>query len=336
MQLSKKQIEEILDNWDLGKLKSYKKAEKGLVNHNWIIKTNKGKYVLRGVIFFRELKDIKFEIKYLDYLKNKKFPYEVPAPVKTKNKRLFLRIGKNYFWVYKFIEGKTVKKFNKSHLKQIAKMMANYHKIIEKSKLNNKKGKGYPFSREIILEEIDKFKKKINNKSKKSKEDLIFLKESAKLVPLFKSLNGKGYGKLKKYPLHRDMSPDNLVWKNGKLSGIIDFETVSEINVPIINDLIIVIQYGCGREDFKIDLSSIKFFLKEYKKHHSLNENEIKFVPDILTAGAIDDFHYQYWLFVHDSSRAKLRWLKMGSKKAEWSSKNRDKIISILLNKRKV
>ena len=95
-------------------------------------------------------------------------------------------------------------------------------------------------------------------------------------------------------------------------------------------------QYGCWTKDSGVDIGLFKFFLNEYRKYRPLSDKEIKFIPDILTAGAIDDFHYQYWLFVHDPSRAKLNWLKAGSKKAEWSDKNKEKIVYTLLNKRKV
>ena len=45
-----------------------------------------------------------------------------------------------------------------------------------------------------------------------------------KLIPLLKGLNVKEYSKLKKYPLHRDINPENTLWKNKKLVGIIDFD----------------------------------------------------------------------------------------------------------------
>lgn len=331
MNLSKKEIEDILSDWNLGKLKKFKKAEKGVVNHNWLITTTKGKYVLRGLVFFRKRKDVNFELKYSNYLKNKKFPYKIPAPIPTKNKKLFIKIGKNYFWVYKFIEGRIIKKFNKSHLKEVAKMMALYHKIIENSKLKNRRGKGYAFTKEILLEEINKFLKMIKNKAKIDKKDKIFLKESSILIPLLKSLDGKEFNKLKKYPLHRDINPENTVWKNGKLIGIIDFETVSEINSTIMKDIVVMIQYSCREDRSKIDLNLFKFFLKEYKKNHSLTDKEIKFVPDLITSGAIDDFQYQYWLFVYDPTRAKLYRLKTYSKMAKWAHKNKEKILKAIL-----
>ena len=87
-ELTEQEITKILDNWNIGKLISFKKAEKGVVNHNWIIKTEKGKYVLRNPHEQYKAKDIAFELNYLTYLKKKKFPYKIPSPVLTKNKKM--------------------------------------------------------------------------------------------------------------------------------------------------------------------------------------------------------------------------------------------------------
>jgi len=333
MQLSKKQIEKILNNWNLGKLKNFKKAEKGVVNHNWIITTNKGKYVLRGVVFFRKLKDVKFELKYLEYLKNKRFPYKIPAPILTKNKKLFIKIGKNYFWVYKFIEGRIIKTFDKQNLKECAKMMAIYHKIIEKSNLNNKKGNGDVFNRKPVLNELQGFYNNILKKSKQDKKEKIFLKEASILIPLLKRLDGKDYSKIKKYPLHRDINPENTLWKNEKLVGIIDFENVSTLNDTIIKDIAGMLQYSCRdkKHKHKLDLELAEFFIKEYKKYHPLSKKEIEFLPDIITAGSIEDFSYVYWMLLNDPKRAKLYRLKLYSKVAQWYNKN--KIIKKLLSR---
>jgi len=162
--MNKQEINKILNNWNVGDLISYKKADKGVVNHNYIVKTSKGEFVLRKVAPYKKLSDLRFEIKYLTYLKKHKFSYQIPAPILTKNKKYFLRLNKSYFWMYKFIEGNQVNSFGKPELKEIAKMMAENHNLIEKSKLNNYKGKGNVFAREPVLKELNEFLKKVRKK----------------------------------------------------------------------------------------------------------------------------------------------------------------------------
>ena len=330
MKLNKNQIENILNNWNLGKLKTFKKAIKGVVNHNWIIKTTKGKFILRGVVFHKKLKDLKFELKYTDYLKRKKFPYKVPSPITNKKGKFLFKFGKNYFWIYNYIKGRDIKRFNKRHLNEIAKMMGKYHHLIEKSKLNNGRGKGNPFVKNIILKELNGYKSMILKKRKIDKKDKVFLNELLKVYPLLKGIKTKEYSKLKRYPIHRDINPENTIWNKGKLIGVIDFETASEINEPLVKNLVVMIQYSCRIGKNKIDLNLFNYFIKKYKKHHSLSNKEIKFIPDIITAGAIEDFTYQYWMFMNDPTRVKLYRLNLYSKMAQWSNKNKEKIIKRL------
>ncbi len=60
-----------------------------------------------------------------------------------------------------------------------------------------------------------------------------------------------------------------------------------------------------------------------------MSDKELSFSPDIFTSGSIEDFVYQYWLFVNDSSRAKMANLKLYSKMAKWCNKNKEKILGI-------
>jgi len=208
--MDKREIKTLLENWDIGKLISCRQAEKGVVNINWIVKTVQGKYVLRKIVHFTKIENSKFELNYLTYLKEHKFPYRIPAPIRTKNGKNFLKFKCSYFWIYEYIEGRDIKRFGYSELRECARMMATYHKIVASSGLDNKKGSEV-FNRKSVLKELQKFRTQILEKGKLKRKDRIFLKESSILIPLMKSLDGREYSKLPKYPLHRDINPENIL-----------------------------------------------------------------------------------------------------------------------------
>lgn len=333
--MDKREIKTLLENWDIGELISCRQAQKGVVNINWIVKTIQGKYVLRKVTHFTKLKDLKFEVNYLNYLKEHKFPYRIPAPIKTKNKENFLKFKGSYFWVYEYIEGRDIKRFGDSELRECAKMMAIYHKIVATSGLDNNQGSEV-FNRKSVLKELEKFRAQILEKDKQDRKDRIFVKESSILIPLMKSLDAREYSKLPKYPLHRDINPENILWKNKKLAGLIDFENIGTMNDTLIKDISIMLQYSCRdrKQKHKLNLRLAKFFLKEYKKHGQLSNEEIGFLPDVITAGVIEDFSYAYWMLVNDPKRAKLYRLKLYSKTAQWYHRSKQEIIEKLTNKK--
>jgi homoserine kinase type II len=334
--MDKKEIEALLKNWNIGDLISHKQAEKGVVNINWILRTTKGRYILRKVAQSTKTTNLKFELDYLTYLKQHGFPYKIPAPIKTKKGGFIQRFNGSRFWIYEYIDGKNVERFGYPELKEIAKMMAVYHKTIESSGLDNKKGSGGVFKRRSILKELEGYKAQILKKDKLDRKDRIFLKESSTLIPLLRNLDGREYSKLPRYPLHRDINPENTLWKNEKLIGLIDFENVGMMNDTVIKDISTMLQYSCRdrKQKDKLDLKRAHFFLREYEKHHPLSEKEIEFIPDIITAGSIEDFGYAYWMLVNDPKRAKLYRLKLYSQVAQWYCKNKTEIIRKLINRK--
>jgi len=333
--MDQKEIETLLENWDIGKLLSCRRLERGVVNINWIVIASRGKYVLRRIMHFTKIEDLRFELDYLTYLKEHGFPYRIPVPIEAKNKENFLEFQGSYFWLYEYIEGRDTKQFGYLELRECAKMMAIYHKIIAASGLDNKHGSEV-FRRKSVLEELERFRTQIHEKHKQDRKDRIFLKESSTLIPLMKSLDPREYSQLPTYPLHRDINPENILWKNKRLVGLIDFENAGTMNDTVIKDISIMLQYGCRdrKQKHKLNLRLARFFLNGYKKHDQLSDKEIEFLPDIITAGAIEDFAYAYWMLVNDPKRAKLYRLKLYSKTAQWYSKNKQEITKKLTNKK--
>lgn len=318
-----------MSNWNIGNILSYKKAIEGAVNYNWIIKTTKGKYLLRKLHMGVKEKNINFEMKYLNYLKKKGFPYKIPVPLLTKENKEFIKIKKDFFWLYKFIEGKHNKNPERNELSEIALMVARFHNIIEKSSLYNGEANQKDFGRNGIINEMKWFISKISKK--KNKRDRIFIKESRLLIKIFKDLNTKDYNSLKKYPIHRDLNPQNILWKNKKIIGVLDFENVGCINDAFIRDIAIIMQYFCSNKEKSFNSKKARFFIKKYQEYRKLSKKEIKILINTIIATNIEDFGYAYWLLVNTPKRAKISHLSKYSKMVQYLFKNRDKFTKELL-----
>ena len=332
MKLTKYQIKRLVSNYDIGNVISCKKLEKGVVHHNWLLETSQRKFVLRVAPKSKKLKDIFFEFQYLDFLRKAGFPYELPLPISNKNGETISRLDDYAFWMYRFINGNVVDLWDKNELKQVAKIMAYYHKIIENSRLDNGSKFGDSFHIDWILKELRKFKERAVDKEVKGRKETVFLREVDDVIALASKLDGTGYSKLKKFPFHCDINPENVLFKNGRLVGVIDFDNVSYRNETIIRDITTMLQYSCRKEGSKymLDLVKAKFFLEEYKKHHSLTNTEIKFIPDLATSEYIDAFYYNYYLLENDPERGKIRRLTLYLKSAKWFNRNKDEIIKAL------
>ncbi len=307
------------------------------MNRNFILTTEKGKYVLRQVrshSHYKSSSDLQFELSYLSYLKRAGLPYHVPSAIPTRTGKLFTKVRGHYFWLYKFIKGTVVQRLKVSNLTQLAQMMGIYHHLVERSGLNNGKPSVDLYSRASTLKEMEGYRLEILRKHRMNQEDATFMEESARLVPLLRSLDERPYSNLKRYPIHRDIIPENLIWQGPKLLGLIDFEHVSGTNEPTVKDIAVTLQFIC--RDWKVrhrlDLELANRFLRSYRKWHSISEKEVRLIPNLIATGFIEDFVWAYWMLRNDPERARPDALKLYSTAALWSYENRERITRALLN----
>ncbi len=141
MDLSNRDVENILKKYDIGSLQRFTRIKEGLVNFNWKIVTTKGNFVLRCIPELVELKDLLFEHLFLEKLKKSRFPYEITCPIRNRKRATYIVYKNRYFWIYKFIDGKHIK-LNGKNIVQVAKMMAIIHK--KSSGMNMRYKKHWP------------------------------------------------------------------------------------------------------------------------------------------------------------------------------------------------
>jgi Ser/Thr protein kinase RdoA (MazF antagonist) len=281
---------------------------------------------------------LKFELSYLDYLKQSNFPYNVPSGIPAKNGRLYITFQGHYYWLYRFLEGTVVASLNQSHLAQLAQMMARYHVLIERSNLDNGKPASDPYSRTAVLKEIGEYQAEILRKNNIDRHERTFLDESARLTQILRGFDARPYADLRLYPIHRDLISENLIWNQGKLAGVIDFEHVSGGNDPVVKDIAVTMQYCCRARKVRhqLDIDSAARFLRAYEESRTLSNQEIALIPDLMTAGFIDDFVFAFWMLRNDPKRAKLSedegyGLTLYSRAVRWNHSNRERIARTLL-----
>jgi len=310
-----------------------RRVRQGEVNHNFVIRTSKGKYVLRQAAHHRTSAELEFELSYLNYLRRSNFPYKIPSAIPTTNDELFIAVQGRFYWVYEFFEGTFVERFNKSRLTQLARMIATYHLLIEKSQLNNGKPLSDPFNRTPVLKEMGDYQAEILGRNRANRDDVTFVKESKILEPILRGLDESPYSNLRRYPIHGDINPQNLIWKNGMLIGLLDFENVSTTNGPTIRDISQF--YNTAFRDpkvkYRLDLNFAKQFLMYYKQYHPMSSKEVQLIPNLMIAGFIEDFVYAFWMLRNDPERARGYRLALYSRAAQWSYSNRERIAQALL-----
>jgi|TARA_Y100000310_G_C20519316_1_gene732856 Ser/Thr protein kinase RdoA (MazF antagonist) len=284
MELTKKEIFEIARKFSLGKIKSCKIIKGGLVNHNYLMKTETGKYIIRivGNNSPEKIKHLKLQFKILNFLKEKDFPYKIPFPLKANNSKEIIVFGKKRIWVYEMIEGTNRNRPNILQIKQMAKALATYHKYVK-----NLKGKT----------KVDNSNRRIQNSFKKMK--IINGKTEADILAIkYKDFFEELFNKVKNINLHTnslflhgDFDSSNVLFHNGKLNAIIDFDETSYSSR--IFDISVSLRDSCYTQG-KLDMRKIKIYLKEYEKIIKLSKKEKENIIPIILYANVDFFVWAY------------------------------------------
>jgi len=329
MELTQNEIREICLKYNLGNLTKFQKVDIGVANHNWFITTAKGKFVLRCVNEDKSKKDLDLEFAYLNYLSENGFNYKIPVPIKINNDILYLDFNKRIFWIYHFIEGEIINDvFSDIQLDEVGTMLSQLHKMIETSNLKNIMNND-TFKVSTIIEEANE---QIKISSKNNDEYSIYYTKKAKeFIDLIKQLE---YPNLPNFPIHRDINPENVLFKNNKLVAVIDFDNVSSCNEPLVKDIANLFLYSCfdKNKQEKLNLKLAKKFIKEYLKIRTLTSEEIKAIPTLAIMGCLEDFNYEYWLYENEPKKTDFSKLTRRFETGLWYFENKEKIIDELID----
>lgn len=273
MKLTKKEVEKVCKNYNLGRLKEFELIEGGLINHNFDVKTEKGNFIFRVLKKGKGPRQKDNEFKVLHFLSKNNYSYEIPVPILNRKGKEVSKLKDRNMWVYKKLEGEHIHKFKSIHLKQIARALAEYHKIIKKlGKVDDPPG--WWINQKWILEKFKRMKKI----KPKNKIDRLMLKN----IDYVKSI-------MKKYLVlkspshflicHCDFNRGNILWKENKLKAILDFDNCSYR--PRIFDVTNTITQFCNKYH-EIDKKKMAVFLNEYKKKIKLTKMELNQIFPII------------------------------------------------------
>lgn len=233
----------------------YEGIKDGILNTNYLIFTTKGKFVLRVLEGHRSYEAEKEELDFLLEL-NTIIPCSVPYS--TTDGEVLIKYNGKMMSLFYFIEGEKLTEINENFLSQVGKLLGKMH-LFSKNKILNRKTRideKYYFS-------------KINMK-------LVPITEEEKkiLLSLYKKASMIDFSSLPCGVIHNDIFPDNILIKNGIISGVIDFNDSSY--APFIFDLGIVINYWIRINNFspEIEKKYIEIFLNSYESIRKLSSME--------------------------------------------------------------
>ena len=269
--LDKRDIEEILSSYSIGKLKSFKGIQEGIENTNYYLLVEEKKYILTIYEKRVNLEDLPFFSELMSGLNNKKYKCPVPI-INNKNTTISDYKGKKLM-IVSFLEGKAKQVLTPNDCKQVGIEVARMHEITKDFRIKRNNNLSITSWRNLF--------NSIKNQCAKINKDLPNLIE-ANLIDVEKNWPKN----LPSGIIHADLFNDNIFFKNGKFSGIIDF--YFSCNDFYSFEIAICFNALCfdgQKSNLSFNVTKAKNFIDGYSKIRKLSKEEKENIK-VLSQGA--------------------------------------------------
>lgn len=261
---SKEDFSKILSNYDLGRIKKFGPFKLGAVQTNLLLETEEGKFVFRYYESRLE-KYALFEVNVLQYLA--KHSYPCPAPIRNIHGGFIGKYKNKPFALFEFMKGEHKENVNP---KLIAQAIGKLHKITIGYKPKYFETRD-SYDSKSCWESAISNSKKIKSKSE-AKKRLDWLKSELDKLKLPNNLP-KGV-------CHCDTHPSNFLYKNRRISAVLDFDDASY--VYLLYDIANMVYFWAWPHKKEIIFNQAKDLLKEYQKYRKLTEIEKNYLYNLL------------------------------------------------------
>ncbi len=256
------EIDIIENKFSIGKVLGFSGIKKGIENTNYLIKTNKKKYIL--TIFEKRVdsRDLPFFMRLMYGLS--KLKIKCPEPVKSIDGRYLIKLKNKNACIVSFLNGKDKKTLTPNDCYIVGKNIAKLHNASKKLRLYRKNALAVPKLNKLLSSINKKIDRVQSNILSNMRDEYKFLRKSWP-----KNLNSG--------IIHCDLFIDNIFFYKKKYYGFIDF--YFSANDFLAYELSICINALCfnknGRRYF-LNKNKSTNLIKGYESIRKLNNNEKK------------------------------------------------------------
>ena len=271
--LEKEDIDNFFSKYNLGKILNYQGIKQGIENTNYLIESEKGKFILTIYEKRVNVEDLPFFMELMTNLSNSKF--QCPRPIINNNGNYISEIKNKKASVSSFLEGSAKKKLTPKNCYDVGAETAKMHQITEKIKGRRTNSLSLDSWSNIyfkVEKECSNIDGNLSNTIKRSLEEI--QKNWPKSLP-------SGI-------IHADLFPDNIFFKNEKFSGFIDF--YFSCNDFFGFDIAVCINALCfdgQKKELSFNVTKAKKFIDGYSSMRKLTENEKKSLKILCQGAAI-------------------------------------------------
>lgn len=266
--VSFEELETLLADYNIGTPTTFKGIAEGVENSNFLLQTTNASYILTLYEKRVAAADLPFFLGLMEHLSARGLA--CPVPIRSKAGSQSFTLNGRPGAILSFLDGLSLRRPEPVHCAAAGAALANLHIASQ----------GYAIERknDLSLEGWKNLANHIHDHASNVQEDLNVLIPDALSV-----LSQEWPTTLPRGIIHADLFSDNVLFMNGKVSGLIDFYFAC--NDFYVYDLAIMLNAWCFEQDGAFNLTKAKQLIAGYQTHRELNAEECAALP-ILARGA--------------------------------------------------
>jgi len=256
--------------YDIGAVRSCKGIAEGVENSNFLLTTDTGSFILTLYEKRVRAEDLPFFLGLMAHLADKGIP--CPTPLADHSGQMLGQLSGRPAAIVGFLDGMWPRRATPEHCAELGSAMARMHVAGADFAITRANGLSVAQWRGLLEESRDR--------ADEVKPGLTaFLDDELTTL----EAGWPEAGKLPSGVIHADLFPDNVFFRDGKLSGLIDFYFAC--NDVFVYDLAICLNAWCFEADGSFNITKARRMLTAYGKVRDFSADELAALP-LMARGA--------------------------------------------------
>jgi homoserine kinase type II len=269
-QVAFEDLERLLADYAIGEAKSFKGIAEGVENSNFLLQTTTGDYILTLYEKRVHAEDLPFFLGLLDHLAIR--GVACPLPVQSKSGARSTILNGRPAALLTYLDGLSLSRPEAQHCAEIGAVLAQLHEAGRDFPLqrpNTLSLAGWHTLADATLAEADSVQRGL--------ADLI--------QSTLKQFDDDWPEGLPSGVIHADLFPDNVLFLNDQVSGLIDFYFAC--NDAYAYDLAVMLNAWCFEQDGAYNLTKGRSLIQAYCKQRTLSAEEWAALPQLARGAAL-------------------------------------------------
>jgi homoserine kinase type II len=268
--VSFEELEVMLGGYDIGVPLSFKGIAEGVENTNFYLQTDRGSYFL--TLYEKRVRegDLPFFLGLLEHLAARGIA--CPQPIRRNDGAQWTRVSGRPAALVTFLNGLSLRRPDAGHCASAGEALAQLHAA----------GADFPIRRPNALS-VAGLRELVEHTAGGADSIESGLREL--IASSYRDLTSGWPAGLPSGIIHADLFPDNVLFMNAQVSGLIDFYFAC--NDAFAYDLAIMLNAWCFETDGAYNITKGKSLISAYRRRRELADSELKALPVLAAGGAL-------------------------------------------------